>query len=108
MQLVEVTWLDAWQDTDNFASAHAISMTHKPLVVKTLGWLIKDDEVGISLANERNSGEDGEAYRGRTFILRGMIQSVTPYNLAKPRKVKPKISASSQSLELKKAPEQIA
>lgn len=84
-QLVLIEWDDAWQDSDNFATAHGITATHKPLVVQTLGWVIQDDEVGISVVNEQ-SNEDGETYRGRTFIPRAMIRKVTPFNLSKPRK----------------------
>lgn len=86
MDFVEVVWNDAWQDTENFQSAHGITLTHKPLVVKTLGWLVVDDEVGVSVANERSQDGDGETFRGRSFIPRAMVQSVTPYKLAKPRK----------------------
>lgn len=88
-QLVLVRWDDAWQDTDNFTSAHGITLTHKPMVVETLGWLIQDDEVGISLVNERSVDGDGEEYRGRTFVPRKMIKSVTPFNLSRPRKPRP-------------------
>ena len=88
MELVEVTWLDAWADTDSFSSAHGITITHKPMTIYTLGWLVHEDEVGISVANERSVGEDGETYRGRTFIPSGMIKSVTHYKLTKPRRLK--------------------
>src|SRR5262245_51565615 len=84
LQLALVTWWDAWQDTDNFSTAHGIAQTHKPLVVETLGWIVKDDEVGISVVNERTN-EDGEEFRGRTFIPRAMVRSVTLYKLSKPR-----------------------
>lgn len=94
MQFVEVVWHDAWVDDDNFATAHGLALTHKPMIVKTRGWLILDNEVGISIANEESRTEDdGTVYRGRTFIPRAMIQSVTPYRLAavKPRKPKVKV-----------------
>lgn len=100
MQFVEVVWLDAWVDDDNFATVHGLSLTHKPLVVKTRGWLLVDDTVGVSVANEESTTEDdGKVYRGRTFIPRAMIQSVTPYKLAgirpkKPRKPRPKPEAA--------------
>jgi hypothetical protein len=89
MQLVEVVWNDAWADHDNFSTIHGITQSHDPLVVHTLGWLLVDDEKGLSVANERSSEDDGkDTYRGRTFIPRAMIKSVTPFNLAKPRKSK--------------------
>lgn len=87
-QLVLVVWNDAWADTDNFASLHGIQQSHHPLPVQTLGWLLADDSVGISLANERSSDSGQDTYRGRTFIPRAMVQSVTPFTMSK-RKVKP-------------------
>lgn len=90
MQFVEVTWDDAWADDDNFSTAHGLTLTHKPMIVKTRGWLIIDDSVGVSVANERSQDVDdgAEVFRGRTFIPRPMVKSVTPYRLAaiKPRK----------------------
>lgn len=85
MEFVEVEWLDAWQDAENFQSAHGITLTHKPLVVKTLGWLMVRDEIGVSIANERTHEAETETFRGRTFIPHGMVQSVTPYRLVRPR-----------------------
>lgn len=90
-ELVEVNWLDAWQDQENFQTTHGVALTHGPMEVTTIGWLIKDDEVGVSIANEKSVQDDGEiVYRGRTFIPKGMLTSVIPFKLAKPRKIKPK------------------
>lgn len=82
LPLVVVVWNDAW------ASETAVTQTelvHKPEKIVTIGWLLRDDEVGVQLANEHYD----ETYRGRTFIPRGMVQSVTHYQLAKPRQKKP-------------------
>jgi hypothetical protein len=88
MRLVLVEWDDAWQDTDNFASAHGIEQTHKPLQVETLGWVILDDETGVSVVNEQNA--EGSEFRGRTFIPRQMVRKVTDFTLARRRvKVSP-------------------
>ena len=86
MQLVELVWTDAWADVDGFASEHGISITHKPMIIKTIGWLIQDDDVGVSIANECNTTTDGHTFRGRTFVPRKMVQSMTLYNLTKTRK----------------------
>lgn len=85
-QLVIVEWLDAWQDQDNFATAHGITSTHAPMPVQTIGWLIHDDEVGVSVANEASTEDGSDVFRGRTFVPRAMIKSVTPYKIVKPRK----------------------
>jgi hypothetical protein len=51
---------------------------HAPLVIKTLGWITREDKVGVTMYTERIDGEDGTfSYRGRGFIPRGMIVSVT-------------------------------
>lgn len=82
-RLVLVEWDDAWQDQDNFATAHGIAQTHQAMKVVTLGWVIVDNEAGISLANEK-SQEEPPGYRGRTFIPRAMVTRVTEVRLVKP------------------------
>lgn len=83
LPLVIVSWLDAWTN-EMGVTVEDVRATHKPIAVQTIGWLLLDDEVGVSLANEHF--DDG-SYRGRTFILRSMIVpgGVTPYGLTKPR-----------------------
>lgn len=89
---VIVTWLDAWVDGTGAVTLKDVKETHKPELIQTAGWLLLNDEEGISIANELCS--DG-SYRGRTFILKGMIKSVTPFNLVKIRKQKPCLDSSS-------------
>lgn len=83
LPLVLVTWTDAWTDNDavDLESVHAV---HKPTIVHTLGWVLKDDDVGISLVTEFYLS----SYRGRTFIPRCNIQSVTQYSLTRKRQTK--------------------
>lgn len=81
--LVVVVWHDAWVREDPVALIDA-PMHHIPTEVTTIGWVLHQDAVGISLANEYYD----ESWRGRTFIPAGMIQSVTPFKLARPRLVK--------------------
>lgn len=82
LPLVIVEWADAWTD-EMGVTAEDVRATHKPMMVRTIGWLLLDDEIGVSLANEHFN--DG-SYRGRTFILRSMVRTVTPHTLVKPRK----------------------
>jgi hypothetical protein len=84
-ELVIVEWLDAWQDQDNFATAHGIASTHGPMPIQTIGWLITDDAVGVSVACEQSTQDGQDVFRGRTFVPRAMVKSVTPFNLTKPR-----------------------
>lgn len=85
-RLVLVEWDDAWQDQDNFATAHGMAQTHHPITPETLGWVIVDDDEGISLVNERCLQQDPPTYRGRTFIPRAMVKKVTEVRLAAPKK----------------------
>ena len=91
-QFVVVEWNDAWQDQENFTTAHGIAATHEPMPVETMGLLIQDDDTGISIANERSPERDQDTYRGRTFIPRLMVKTVTAYKLVKvaPRKPRQK------------------
>jgi hypothetical protein len=82
LPLVVVEWDDAWQ-TETPATLR--DFVHKPERITTIGWLMKDDEVGVQLANEFYD----DTYRGRTFIPRAMVVKVTPYALTKPRAKRP-------------------
>ncbi len=84
LPFVEVTWNDAWVDGADPVNLADVAASHKPKVIKTLGYLLLDNDVGISLANEHY--EDEDVYRGRTFIHRPMVVTVTPFALTKPRK----------------------
>lgn len=82
LPLVLVTWNDANTGGDDAVTSENVDTYHKPTVVSTLGWLLKSDDLGVTLCNEFYDS----IYRGRTFIYKPMIVSVTPYNLSKPRK----------------------
>ena len=86
--LVIVEWHDAWSDEANFATAHGVKSTHEPMVVRTLGYVLVDDETGISVVAERSVQDGHDVFRGRTFIPRAMVKSVTSYKLSKPRQRK--------------------
>ncbi len=87
--LVLVEWNDAWADTDGFATLHGVQQTHHPMLVQTLGWLLQDDETGISLVNEQSTADGQQTYRGRTFIPRAMVVDVHLFKLTKQRLPKP-------------------
>lgn len=79
--LVQVEWHDAWVDGTEPVTLSDVGLAHKPKTIVTLGWLLKQDETGVSLANEHYADE--QVYRGRTFIPSGMLVAVTPYRLVK-------------------------
>lgn len=84
-QFVFVYWDDAWQDQENFATAHGIATTHEPMPIETAGWLIQDDEIGVSVVNERSTQDGHDVFRGRTFVPRAMIKEVVPVKITRPR-----------------------
>ena len=82
--LVSVAWNDAWVDGDGAVSLDDVALSHHPKVITTLGWLLYEDEHGVSIANEYFD----DVYRGRTFIPRAMIISIVSYQLTKSRSKK--------------------
>lgn len=78
LPLVLVEWLDANTDNEEINEEN-VHTFHKPWVIHTLGWLLKEDEVGVTICNEYYK----DYYRGRTFIPRGMVVSMVPFRLAK-------------------------
>ena len=82
-----VQWLDAWADAHDSASASDVGLKHKSVAMRTAGWLLADNEAGVSLFSEFCS--EDETYRSRTFIPRAMIVSVAVVRLVKPRTPKP-------------------
>lgn len=74
--LVCVYWLDAHSSaTRAFTEENVL---HKTAPMETYGLLIKDDEAGVSIANETymDDIENVQTYRGHTFIPRGMVVRV--------------------------------
>jgi len=84
LPLVLVTWKDANTGGDDVVTTDNVSAYHKPTIVHTLGWLVKDDEEGVTIVNEFYD----DFYRGRTFVYRPMVMTVEHFTLAKPRKKK--------------------
>lgn len=82
LPLVVVEWDDAWVKADEAVVMSEIHHTHKPTAVTTIGWLLREDEAGVSIANEYYD----ETYRGRTFIPKAMVRKLTRFALSRPRK----------------------
>lgn len=96
LPLAVVEWLDAWVDGNDPVNLADAAATHKPKVVVTIGWVLLQNNHGISIANEHYGDED--TYRGRTFIPAAMIKSITIMNLSKPRTKKPPPTGGSDAL----------
>ena len=73
LPLVAVLWNDAHGTAAVPVDEGTVHEHHKPVQLVTIGWPLRWDEEGISLANEID--EDGE-YRGHTFILRSMVADI--------------------------------
>lgn len=91
--LVIITWDDAWGKVEETVTVDTVDQLHKPLPIKTTGYLLKEDDEGVSIANEFYAEES--TYRGYSFIPRLMIKSVTHFKLSKPRKPRSKTALES-------------
>lgn len=101
--LALVVWNDASGSAEDPVTLDSVHEVHKPMQVTTLGWVLKDDDIGITLVNEFYSG----VYRGRTTILRGMIVSVTHYKLTKAKLTKTKPPKAKKSVSPAQSPESV-
>ena len=73
-KLVKVQWLDAFGEVDKtIYSEHEIS--HEPLILESVGWLLREDESGITIAMDCDTREDF-TYRNVGFIPAQMIKEV--------------------------------
>lgn len=88
LPFAELVWNDAWVDASDPVNLADVAASHKPKVIKTIGYVLQDDEVGISIANEHYGDED--VYRGRTFVPRAMVVKLTVQKMTKPRPRKEK------------------
>jgi len=87
-KFVSVVWDDAWADTHESVSQEDAHMKHKATLMETRGWLLVDNDVGVSVFNERCLDEGDGSFRGRTFVPRAMIRTVTI--ISSPRKPRKK------------------
>lgn len=87
-----VVWDDAHGTSTKDISEANLDQAHSPCVMKTMGWLLKQDEKGVSVAAEVYYDENVAYYRGHTFIPAPMVRSVSLFKLSK---AKVKESASN-------------
>lgn len=84
-------WDDAWADATSGTTLQDAHEKHMPTVMETRGWLLVDSDTGVSLFYERCLDKGEEYYRGRTFIPRSLIRSITPVKLSSPRRPRAKV-----------------
>lgn len=91
-RFVTCVWKDAFADGVEDVTVEHAKEKHRPIVMETRGYLLVDDEVGVSLFHERC--REDNTFRGRTFILRQNVISVEDFPLKrKPRKRKEPVDA---------------
>lgn len=81
-ELVVLRWMDAHATATATYEIH--ELPHKAIEIETYGLLLREDEAGISIANE-DCGAG--TYRGVTFVPRSLVLSIKP--VKRPRKKKP-------------------
>jgi hypothetical protein len=85
--LVIVRWNDAHGSAATSYSEQ--NMPHEPKRMATVGWLLKDDDAGVTIMGERCEDRDDETpWRGNTFVPRGMVVEVIPVSPVRKRKKK--------------------
>jgi hypothetical protein len=84
--LVLIVWEDAHSQGIELVTKD--DLAHRPEVMQTVGWVIKESDNGKSIASERCSDAGVDYYRGHTFIPKSLIRSVTPLNVSRPRRKK--------------------
>lgn len=70
--LVAIRWNDAHGSAVEDVTPENLDMYHAPYVLVTFGLLLKDNEDGVTVANEVT----GDGWRGVTFIPRPLITNM--------------------------------
>ena len=80
LPLVCVLWDDAYgRATGEYTVDEITNDLHRPSCVKTFGLLVREDERGVSLAQEMTADPESDVfthYRGLAFIPRGMLKEL--------------------------------
>lgn len=72
MKIVEVVWEDAHCSTDGVTTKESENV--KPVLTRTVGYLVTDNKHGLLLASDAYDDSPGE-FRVMNFIPHGMIVS---------------------------------
>lgn len=88
---VIVEWDDPNSSSVEVITDENIAEFHVPELMETAGWLLRDDDKGVSVANELYYEKGKARWRGHTFIVRALVRKVTEVKLSKLKKKKPPI-----------------
>lgn len=84
--LVLLTWLDAHSPNATTAvSVDEVDKIHAPITITTIGWVLRDDVNGVTIASEHCG--DGD-YRNCTFVLRSLVMEMKPVRTPRKRPTK--------------------
>jgi hypothetical protein len=104
--LVIVTWDDPNSSAVEVITEENIDQHHVPEVMETVGWLVKEDERGVSVCNELYYETGKPRWRGHTFIVRSLIKSIQRVKHgSQPRKATRKSANRSSKTEQTSAPD---
>jgi len=71
---VVVTWADAWGEDEDVELKY---IDHAPMITRTIGWLLLNDEVGCTIAMDSYIDEEHQnSYRNTAFIPALMITEI--------------------------------
>lgn len=87
---VIVEWEDPNSSSVEVITEENIADFHVPEVMKTAGWLLRDDDKGVSIANEVYFEKGKARWRGHTFIGRSLIRTLSHVRVTPPRKPRKK------------------
>jgi len=74
--LARVRWDDAHGDA-NQTVYDLTDLAHEPLVVESVGYVVRKDDTGVTMFTDRVHQQDGSfSWRGRGFIPNGMIREI--------------------------------
>lgn len=81
----------AWSDAHSPAATDVYNLSsigdiHGSMTIVTSGWLLRQDDAGVTLASEWCGGDD---FRGITHVPAGMVREVVMIPIPKPKKKRP-------------------
>ena len=85
LRRVVVTWNDAYGDAMQQVWA-GDELNHRPVVVQSVGFLIREDEIGVTIFQDYIDDSGEPAFRGKQFIPRGMVISVQTLQASRTKK----------------------
>lgn len=83
-----IVWEDAHGTSSDQFTEDELLQTHKGAVYQSYGWVIRSNEIGVTLVSEWEPAE--RKYRAQMFIPRGMVREEQRYTLVSPRKPRQK------------------